>query len=97
MFLLKILCNLLEQGKCLSIRLRNFHPTLVFTFLLSGGLNQAMRLCTLSCLACWGPRRFVVDILDTGSRDRYSEGRRCKWVLRTEMLRGRMKAVKLFD
>ena len=43
-FLLNILCNLLELGKYLSLRFRNFRPTLVLTFLLNGGLNQMMFL-----------------------------------------------------
>ena len=37
MFILKIL---LVLEKCLSIRFRNLRPTLVFTFLLNGGLNH---------------------------------------------------------
>ena len=40
MFLLKILCNLLERGKCFSIKFKNIFATLVDTSKLNGGLNQ---------------------------------------------------------
>ena len=44
-FLLKILCNLLPIGKCVSTSLRKLRAMFVLTFLLNGGLNQMMLRC----------------------------------------------------
>ena len=43
-FLLKILRNLFDAGKCLSAKARNLRPTLVFTFRLCGELNHVIFL-----------------------------------------------------
>ena len=43
-FLLNILWSLLDQGKCLSINLRNVFPMLLFMFLLNSELNKMMFL-----------------------------------------------------
>ena len=52
-FLLKILCNLLERGKRFSIKFKNIFATLVDTSKLNGGLNQMILRCrfllTLFC------------------------------------------------
>ena len=53
MFLLKILCNLLERGNCFSIKFKNIFARLVDTSKLNGGLNQMILRCrfllTLFC------------------------------------------------
>ena len=44
LFRLNTLCRGFEGGKCLSTSFRKVLPTLVFTDLLKGGLNQMMFL-----------------------------------------------------
>ena len=58
MFLLKILRNLFDAGKCLSTKARNLRPTLVFTFLLYGGLNHIifLDLFVVGLLVIWDLR-----------------------------------------
>ena len=55
-FLLKILASLLCAGKCLSTRLRNFLPMLVFMFPLNGGVEpkDVTRSFLCSVDAGWG-------------------------------------------
>ena len=48
-FLLNILCSLLDFGKCLSNSLKNTFPIFVCTFLEYGGLNQIIFLFRFLC------------------------------------------------
>ena len=58
-FLLKILCNLLERGKCFSIKFKTIFATLVDTSKLNGQLNQMILRCRfLLTLIRWGIRQF---------------------------------------
>ena len=56
MFLLKILCGLLDFGKCLLIRLRKILPMLAWMLLLQGGLNQMMFLFLLRFVGLHGKK-----------------------------------------
>ena len=47
------MCNLLERGKCFSIKFKNIFATLVDTSKLNGGLNQMILRCRfLATLFC---------------------------------------------
>ena len=53
LFLLKILCNLLEWGKCFSIKFKNNFAMLVDTSKLNNGSNQMiLHCCFLLTLFC---------------------------------------------
>ena len=52
-FLLNILSSLFNTGNCLKYSFIDIFPTLVFTFLLYGGLSEIMFLFLFRCFLLW--------------------------------------------